>query len=76
MDWRLMFLPLSQHSVRRGSRLGTRTIGTRMLSPHGLTHPVENPSAPYLHATVARLRQGQILGETEGGNGCARLKSE
>ena len=31
-DWRLKFFPLLQHSVRRGSRPGTRAITLRTLS--------------------------------------------
>jgi len=55
MDWRLVFFPLLQHSVRRGSRAGTRTISQWVLSPHELAIRTEAGQPLFALRTLASL---------------------
>ncbi len=57
--WRLMFFPLLQHSVRRGSRPGTRTTRMRTLSAHKLPHPFDARSSRSHGAQRPRIRRGE-----------------
>src|SRR6516162_5326939 len=59
-----MFFPLLQHSVRRGSRPGTRTISQQVLSPHGLA--IQPEAGPSLLSSIPVIARDLTRTRTEG----------